>query len=79
MWFSGHSASATGIYQDKSTSRASNHHFKFMVKSPSFSDITTEVHFYRDNYELKLDAKVSHHAKLGVMQHVRKEMQCNFV
>lgn len=30
-----------------------------MLKSPSFTDITTEVHFYRDNYELKFDAKVS--------------------
>lgn len=57
-WFSGHTISARGMYQDKSTPAAANHHVKFLLKSPSFDEIFTDVQFYRDNNELKIDARV---------------------
>ncbi|KYB29704.1 hypothetical protein TcasGA2_TC031518 [Tribolium castaneum] len=59
-WFSGHSASARGFYQDKSTARSLNHHLKLLLESPSFKDIITNLQFYRDNNEFKIDFKADH-------------------
>lgn len=57
-WFSGHSASARGFYQDKSTAGSSNHHLKLLLQSPSFQDINTDLQFFRNNDEFKVDFKV---------------------
>lgn len=57
-WFSGHTMSARGIYQDKSTSRAASYHLKFLLKSPSFREINVDFQFYRNNNLLKIDTKV---------------------
>lgn len=57
-WFSGHSASVRGFYQDKSTTRALNHHLKLLLKSGSFHDVSMNLLFSRSNDELKIDFKV---------------------
>lgn len=56
-WFSGHSMSSTGLYQDRSTPLAANHHLKLVVRSPSFKDINAICHFYRNNTEIMIDIK----------------------
>nr|XP_023014254.1 uncharacterized protein LOC111504019 [Leptinotarsa decemlineata] len=59
-WFSGHRMSAFGFYQDRSTSLASDHHVKLLLRSPNFRDINIDLQFYRDNDILKLDLKGLH-------------------
>ncbi|KAG5880871.1 hypothetical protein JTB14_004019 [Gonioctena quinquepunctata] len=62
-WFSGHSMSAVGFYQDKSTSLSSHHHIKLLLRSPSFEDFNVDLRFYRDNDVLRLDLKGLHNNK----------------
>ncbi|KAJ8968085.1 hypothetical protein NQ317_002630 [Molorchus minor] len=59
-WFSGHSMTAVGFYQDKSVGPSSNHHVKLFLKSPNFKEVNTDLQFYRDNDILKVDLKVFH-------------------
>ncbi|XP_030755989.1 uncharacterized protein LOC115882214 [Sitophilus oryzae] len=62
-WFSGHSAHAVGSYQDKSNSASSNHHVKLFITSPNFKDINSDLIFYRDNEEIKLDLRAIYDEK----------------
>ncbi|KAJ8914493.1 hypothetical protein NQ315_002765 [Exocentrus adspersus] len=59
-WFSGHSITALGFYQDKSVASSLNHHIKLSLNSPSFQNINADLQFYRDNNVLKLDLKALH-------------------
>ncbi|KAJ8964440.1 hypothetical protein NQ314_004909, partial [Rhamnusium bicolor] len=59
-WFSGHSMTAVGFYQDKSAALSSSHHIKLFLKSPSFKDVNIDLQFYRDNDVLNLDLKGLH-------------------
>lgn len=47
-----------GVYQDKSTTRASTYQMKLILKSPMFQEIDLSGQFYRDNAELRIDLKV---------------------
>lgn len=57
-WFTGHNLTVNGVYQDKSTPTVMDHHLKMILKSPSFREINSTVHLYRDVKELKIDLKV---------------------
>ena len=57
-WFSGHNASASGIYQVKTTPNSSNRQLKLILRSPAFKDITLNLQFNRDNDKLEIDFKV---------------------
>ncbi|XP_049847119.1 uncharacterized protein LOC126299332 [Schistocerca gregaria] len=59
-WFSGHSISGKGLYQDKSTSKTMNHHLKLAVKSPSFNELTVSFRLIQDDTEFKTNILVTH-------------------
>ncbi|KAJ3640007.1 hypothetical protein Zmor_003331 [Zophobas morio] len=59
-WFSGHNASASGIYQVKTTPNSSNRQLKLILRSPAFKDITLNLQFNRDNDKLEIDFKADH-------------------
>ncbi|KAL3290379.1 hypothetical protein HHI36_023721 [Cryptolaemus montrouzieri] len=56
-WFSGHSLSSHGFFEDKSTSRSYDYHAKLLFKSPSFDDVFSNLQYYRDRKEFKLSLK----------------------
>ncbi|KAK9890371.1 hypothetical protein WA026_010464 [Henosepilachna vigintioctopunctata] len=56
-WFSAHSVSVRGFYHDKSSYRSYDYHAKLLVRSPSFQEVLSNIHYYRDANELKVDLK----------------------
>uniref|UniRef100_A0A1Y1LL77 Vitellogenin domain-containing protein n=1 Tax=Photinus pyralis TaxID=7054 RepID=A0A1Y1LL77_PHOPY len=58
-WFSGHSANIRGMYQDRSTLTASNHHLKTIIKSASFADLETDAQLYQDDIEFKIQIRAN--------------------
>jgi len=59
-WFSGHTLKAIGHYQDRTTSKVTNHNLKFLVQSPSFNDIGILCKILNDDEEFKIDFQVKH-------------------
>lgn len=61
MWFSGHSITVNGWYEDRSSFIKTYHHIKLDAQSPSFGDLTADVKYVRDEIEYKFEA----HAEYG--------------
>ncbi|GLH12107.1 Apolipophorins, partial [Gryllus bimaculatus] len=59
-WFSGHTVTAKGLYQDKSTHKASSHNVKLLLKSPSFEEIAASYKYLRDETEFKVELTADH-------------------
>jgi hypothetical protein len=57
-WFSGHTFTAKGLYQDKTTTKVTSHNLKFLIKSPSFNEIGILCKIQNDDKELKIDVQV---------------------
>ncbi|XP_055591953.1 uncharacterized protein LOC129743787 [Uranotaenia lowii] len=55
VWFSGHSITINGWYQDRSSFIKSFHHAKLEAQSPSFGDVLVDVKYVRDEIEYKVD------------------------
>ncbi|PSN49824.1 hypothetical protein C0J52_08839 [Blattella germanica] len=59
-WFSGHTFTAKGFYQDRSTTKVTAHVLKMFVKSPSFNEIDVSCKFYSDDREFKFEFQADH-------------------
>jgi hypothetical protein len=55
MWFSGHTFTAKGQYQDRTTSKVISHNLKLLIKSPSFNEIGIQCKILKDDKEFKID------------------------
>ncbi|XP_055638867.1 uncharacterized protein LOC129776937 isoform X2 [Toxorhynchites rutilus septentrionalis] len=60
MWFSGHSITINGWYEDRSSFIKTYHHIKMDAQSPSFGDLTADVKYVRDEIEYKLEANAEY-------------------
>ncbi|GAB0088507.1 uncharacterized protein DMENIID0001_029540 [Sergentomyia squamirostris] len=59
-WFSGHSLSASGKYEDRSSSIKTFYHIKLNIQSPSFEETLLDARYSRDEYEVILDCQVDY-------------------
>ncbi|XP_055713060.1 uncharacterized protein LOC129807664 isoform X2 [Phlebotomus papatasi] len=59
-WFSGHSMTALGKYEDRSSSIKTFHHIKLSIQSPSFQDTLIDARYSRDEYEVVVDCQVDY-------------------
>uniref|UniRef100_A0A7G3AUB2 Putative lipoprotein n=1 Tax=Lutzomyia longipalpis TaxID=7200 RepID=A0A7G3AUB2_LUTLO len=59
-WFSGHSMTAIGKYEDRSSSIKTFHHVKLSIQSPSFEDTLVDARYSRDEYEVFVDCQVDY-------------------
>jgi hypothetical protein len=57
-WFSGHTFTAKGLYQDRTTAKITSHNLKMLIKSPSFNEIAVLCKIVNDDKELKVDFQV---------------------
>lgn len=57
-WFSGHSVTIKGIYQDNSSPIKTYHHVKLVASSPHFNETNIDLRYWRDQSELSLDLEV---------------------
>lgn len=57
-WFSGHTLSIKGIYQDRSTLAVTSHNIKLIAKSQLFYDIVLNGRLLLSEEEYKVDLQV---------------------
>lgn len=57
-WFTGHNLTLHGVYQDKCVPSIKDHHLKMIVKSPSFVEINSTLHYFHSDEEFKIDLRV---------------------
>lgn len=59
-WFSGHSISIQGVYQDRSSNVKTYHHLKLSVMSPSFSETNIDLRYWRDAAEMQFEIQTDY-------------------
>lgn len=59
-WFTGHSISIYGTYDDKSTSQESRHQLKLLVKSPHFNETTILGRYLRNETIMTIETNVEY-------------------
>jgi hypothetical protein len=69
-WFSGHTFTAKGLYQDRTTTKVTSHNLKFLIKSPSFNEIGILCKILNDDKEFKIDFQVKY-TYLITLSHVQ--------
>lgn len=57
-WFTGHNLTLHGVYQDRSIPSVKDHYLKMILKSPSFREINSTLHFFQNDEEFKIDLRV---------------------
>lgn len=59
-WFTGHSITIYGTYDDKSLTEESRHQLKLVVKSPHFDETTILVKYLMNEHEMKIEINVDY-------------------
>lgn len=62
-WFTNHSVTINGIYEDKSSAKESYHHLKLVVKSPYLNETNIVTYYILNDTDFLLDTRVDYGKK----------------